>query len=89
MSSSDGARRTGWQPRTASIQALCLREGDVERAGMGLGLGEGRVVAAGAADDRAPGAAAARRQQVAVRCRRRGRSGPGGRRSARPTPAPP
>ncbi len=41
-------------------------EGDVEQAGVGLGLGEGGVVAARAADDLPAGAAAPRGQQVAV-----------------------
>ena len=44
-----------------------LREGDDQEPRVRLGLGEGGVVAAGPADDRAAGAAAARRQQVAVR----------------------
>ena len=43
-----------------------LGEGDDQQAGVGLGLGEGSVVAAGAADQGAAGAAAAGRQQVAV-----------------------
>src|ERR1044072_6309365 len=43
-----------------------LGEGDVEDAGVGLGLGEGGVVAALAADDGAAGTAAAGCQQVAV-----------------------
>ena len=41
-------------------------EGDVEQARVRLGLGEGGVVAAGPADDRAAGAAAAGGEQVAV-----------------------
>ncbi len=41
-------------------------ERDVEGAGVGLGLGEGGVVLAGAADQGATGATAARRQQVAA-----------------------
>ena len=45
----------------------CVRgEGDVEDAGVGRGLGEGGVVAARAADERAAGATAAGGQQVAV-----------------------
>src|SRR4029077_4746488 len=43
-----------------------LGEGDDQQAWMGLGLGKGGVVAAGAADQGAAGAAAAGRQQVAV-----------------------
>src|SRR4029077_592869 len=43
-----------------------LGEGDVEDARGGRGFGQGCVVAAGAADDRAAGATAARGEQVAV-----------------------
>ena len=66
MSSLVRARRTGSQPLISSIQALCLGKETISRPGVGLGLGEGGVVAAGAADERAAGAAAAGRQQVAV-----------------------
>src|SRR5262245_62952517 len=45
---------------------LVFGEGDVEQAGMGLGLGEGGVVTAGAPDDFTARAAAAGRQQVAI-----------------------
>ena len=66
MSSSVGERWTLWQPRDRVDPGRVRGEGDVESAGVGLGLGEGGVVAAGAADDRAAGAAAAGGEQVAV-----------------------
>ena len=66
MSSSVGERWTGSQPLTVVDPGRVRGEGDDQQAGMGLGLGEGGVVAAGAADQRAAGAAAAGRQQVAV-----------------------
>ena len=66
MSSSVGERWTGWQPLTVVDPGCVLGEGDDQQAGMRLGLGEGGVVAAGAADQRAAGAAAAGRQQVAA-----------------------
>ena len=66
MSSSEGSRRTGWQPAHDVDPGFVRGEGDVEQAGVGLGLGEGGVVAAFAADHRAAGAAAACGEQVAV-----------------------
>ncbi len=66
MSSLESSRRTG--PAAADLvdPGFVLGEGDVEQARVGLGLGEGGVVAPGAADDRAAGAAAAGGEQVAV-----------------------
>ena len=66
MSSSVGERWTLWQSGIASIQAAWAGKETCEDAGMRWRLGEGGVVATGAADQRAAGAAAAGGEQVAV-----------------------
>ena len=66
MSSSVGERWTGSAAGDRVDPGFVRREADGEDAGVGADLGEGGVVAAGAADQRAARAAAARREQVAV-----------------------